>query len=135
MSPHFNSNRSTPKVKDGKVQKKNRWTQSPNYYCSDFDRLVIERRNPGKGFRHILTREDVERFVRLVPEWNEIARGLNAILLGPGGDADGYHVRGVVEICAWPEDLWETYDDAQFITQHMPLYKRLGIPTTLHKDG
>jgi hypothetical protein len=51
MRGHLNS-KTAPRVKDGKVQKKNRWEQSPNYYYCDLSRLVIERRSPGKGYRY-----------------------------------------------------------------------------------
>jgi len=42
--------KSTPKVVNGMVQKKNNWTDTPDYYLAPVARMVIiDRRRPGKG--------------------------------------------------------------------------------------
>jgi hypothetical protein len=120
--------RGTPKVKDGKVQKKNRYIQSPNFYLTDPSELQIERQNPGKGYRHLLDRYDIERFIRLIPEWQELSKGLSAIVLATNRvGADGWHEHGVVHLCAWTEDLWK--ECAQwYFDDHADIFERLGVP-------
>jgi hypothetical protein len=128
------TNKTTPRVKDGKVQKKNRWRQSPNYYLTDSGKLVIERHNPGRGHRHVLSRDDVESFIRLIPEWGELSRGLNAILLAPGEEnTSGYYVPGVLHLCAWDEDLWLDLEPG-FFEEHRDIFERLGVPSRLNPE-
>ena len=44
----------------------------------------------------------VERFIRLLPDWGELSRGLNAVVLAPGKfKLDGWYRRGIVAVCAW----------------------------------
>jgi hypothetical protein len=101
------SRRGTLKVKDGRVQKKNNWELTPNYYSHGQRELVIDRQRPGEGFRDVLLQRDVEKFITLLPDWEELSVGLNAIVLAPGEDeTDGFHSPGVVHICAWETDLW-----------------------------
>jgi len=120
--------RSTPKVKDGKVQKKNRWEQSPNYYMKDRSTLLIERRNPGKGYRHLLTRQDIEAFIEIIPDWKKLSAGLNAIVLAPGEDnTAGYHVPGVLHVCAWEDELWRDWDE-EFVEEHSAVLENLCVP-------
>ncbi len=99
--------KTTPKVKQGKVQRKNRCAPTPNYYNTPQRRPVIDRRKPGFGYRHILRKVDVERFIHLLPDWPELSRGLNAILLAPGSDdCYGWHRPGIIAVCAWQRELW-----------------------------
>ena len=39
--------KTTPKVRDGKVQRKNRWALTPNYENTPQDRPVFDRRRAG----------------------------------------------------------------------------------------
>lgn len=40
---------------------------------------------------------DVERFIELLPDWEELSRGLDAVVLAPGSHYSyGYHRSGVV---------------------------------------
>jgi hypothetical protein len=44
-----------------------------------------------------MTKRDVHAFLELLPDWNELSRGLNAIVLAEGWDeADGWHDIGTV---------------------------------------
>jgi len=134
VQPGF-ARRSTPKVKNGKVQRKNRWVQSPNYYLKNRKAILIERRKPGRGYRHIVTREDIEKFIELIPNWAELSRGLNAIVLVPGSTPRyGYHVPGVLHICAWEEDLWQDWP-RKFAQDNVSLLERLRVPTQELSDG
>jgi hypothetical protein len=100
--------KSAPQVVKGRVQKKNNWSQSADYYQAPQPRMVvIDRKRPGEGYRHFLNKSDIYRFLELLPDWDRLAVGLNAIVLAPGEwDTAGYHVPGVVHICAWDTELW-----------------------------
>ncbi len=131
------SRKSAPEVIGGKVQKKNDWALTPNYYSHDTRELVIDRKRPGKGYRHVLTRKDIRDFIAILPDWPELSLGLNAIVLAAGEDGlDGYHIYGVVHICAWGEDVWRDYKrDTAFFQRHEPIFQRLGVPIEYSDDG
>ena len=101
-------NRKTdPKVVGGLVQKKNNWAPTADYYNTDQPLPVIDRRRPGKGYRHLLKQRDVHDFISILPDWKDLSVGLNAVVLAPGmPDVYGYHTFGVVHVCAWEEELW-----------------------------
>ncbi len=122
--------KSTPKVIDGQVQKKNNPEWTASYYDTRPPALVIDRQRPGKGYRHLLMQRDIETFIGLLPDWAELSRGLNAIVLAPGERRlNGYYGRGVVHICAWDEELWQEYrHDTTFFEAHAPIFRRLGVP-------
>src|SRR6266568_1406720 len=94
--------KSSPKVVDGRVCKKNNWNMSTDYYFAPNPReVVIDRKRPGDGYRHVLTKQDIHRFLEILPDWNQLAVGLNAVVLAPGErGTDGYHDPGVVHVCA-----------------------------------
>ncbi|MCH7873623.1 MAG: hypothetical protein IID33_18140, partial [Planctomycetes bacterium] len=46
--------KTTPRVVKGKVQRKNRSAQTPDYWNTPQNIPVIDRRKPGPGHRHIL---------------------------------------------------------------------------------
>ena len=119
--------KSAPEVKGGKVQKKNDWALTPNYYSHAQCELVIDRKRPGSGYRHVLTRKDLRHFIAILPDWDELSRGLDAIVLAPGEEgADGYHTPHVVHVCAWEEGLWIDYR-WDYYEEHEALLKRLGV--------
>lgn len=121
--------RATPKVKNGKVQKKNRYQQSQNYYLTSPSQLQIDCMNPGKDYIHLLDRYDIERFLAIIPNWQELARGLNAIVLaGRRRSCDGWHERGVIHICSWQKELWIDYEEWYF-NAHEAIFKRLHVPS------
>ncbi len=98
--------KTAPKVRGGKVQRKNRWSPTPTCENTPQPRPLVHRRKPGTGYRHLLRRSDIERFMGLLPDWPELSRGLNAIVLAPGDPSTcGWHRPGVVAICAWQRDL------------------------------
>ena len=117
--------KSSPKVIGGKVQRKNNWSRTPNYYNSEQPVPVIDRKRPGPGYRHLLKQKDILDFIGILPHWPELCRGLNAIVLSPGDWVRfGYHVRGVVHICAWDKDLWiklspAGYEQEQFFLEKL----------------
>lgn len=91
--------------------------------------LLIRREFPGKGFRHFLTRKIVRSFVELLPQWTEITRGLDYILLAraePG--CDGWYDGRVVAICAWEQDCWRSVP-FDYYAEHRLVLKRLDVET------
>ena len=121
--------RSTPKVIDGQVQKKNRHRLTPNYWNTVQDLLVVDKERAGRGYKHLLSKSDIYEFIEIVPEWDRLAEGLDAILLAAGeDDCHGWYDHlGVIGICAWERDLWSVVDN-YFFDQHANLFKRLGVP-------
>jgi hypothetical protein len=73
--------------------------------------LAFERQRPGKGYRHVLRKADIERFIALLPDWDELSRGLDAIVLLPGHpENEGWcSDDGWIGICAWDRALWHRY--------------------------
>ena len=98
--------KSAPGVRDGQTLRKNNWKRSPSFYFDSQSRLAIDRRRPGAGYRHLLMKRDIERFVNLIPNWNELSRGLDLISLDRGRrDYHGWYDRGAIGICAWPLEM------------------------------
>ena len=119
--------RTTPRVKGGKVQKKHRWELTPDYAHGRLDELRFDRQAPGRGYQHLLGRRDVERFIALLPDWDELSTGLQAVLLTRGEPRlDGYYNRGVVAVCAWPQDLWRVVH-GQHVDDHDEVLRALDV--------
>ena len=121
--------KSTPDVIAGRVQKKNAWGRSlSDYYDVPQRHPIIDRKRPGSGYRHVLTKRDIDQFIPLLPDWDALSKGLNAIVLAPGEwNICGYHVPGVVHVCAWEADLW-TLVTARLYEEHRDIWERLGVP-------
>ena len=128
--------KATPKVVGGRVQKKNNPEWTANYYDTPQSSLVIDRQRPGKGYRHILMQRDIERFIGLLPDWAELSRELNAIVLAPGERTTaGWHELGVVHICAWESDLWIDFNsDTAFFRDHREIFSRFGVEMQVSDD-
>ncbi len=119
--------KTSPKVIGGKVQRKNNWTKTPNYYRAEQASLVIDRKRPGAGYRHLLKQKDILEFIGILPDWAELSRGLNGIVLAPGDwRIFGYHRPGVVHICAWDKDLWITLSN-EGVDQERFFLERFGV--------
>jgi hypothetical protein len=126
--------RSTPKVRGGKVQKKNNATVTGNYWCATMPWLVFDRRRPGPGHRHLLDAWMIRDFLQLVPEWETFRDWLNAIVLDEKDpDRFGWHSPGVIGICAWPRDLWTEWAYSGFELE-CPLLDLLGVPYECFPD-
>ena len=119
--------KSAPGVSGGRVQKKNNPEWTANYYTTPPPSLVIDRQRPGQGYRHVLMQRDVEKFIRLLPDWAELSRGLHAIVLAPGEyTTNGWHTPGVVGLCAWEADLWIDYAVGHY-EDHRAIFEKLGV--------
>ena len=129
--------KSAMRVIRGEVRKKNHWTLSPDYYDAPIPRMVVvDRKRPGEGFRHVLNKSDVYRFLALLPDWDRLAIGLNAVVLGVGDDGtDGWHSSlGVVTVCAWKAGLWREVE-ACYYEAHRGIFERLGVVSKPMDDG
>jgi hypothetical protein len=120
--------RSAPGVRNGVVQRKNNWTRTPNYHITPQAHLVVDRQPPGRGYRHLLLQRDVRRFVELLPDWQELSQGLNAIVLAPGSRHYlGYHLPGLVAVAAWERQVERVWD-VDFVDEHRLILALLGVP-------
>ena len=128
--------KSAPQVVKGRVQKKNNWNLSTDYYNSPQPHtVVIDRKRPGEGYKHVLHKSDIYRFLEMLPDWKNLAVGLNAIVLAPGDySADGYHVPGVVHVCAWTAGLWCELSP-KYYASHQDIFERLGVDCEETTEG
>ncbi|MEV4419410.1 hypothetical protein AB0L40_05465 [Patulibacter sp. NPDC049589] len=126
MAPH---RRTATRVKAGQVQKKNNWEASErSIFARPQDEIRLERRDPGAGYRHLFSLAQLRTFLTLLPEWDELAVGLDAIVLDDGNQGCmGWCGDGVVAVCAWERDLW--WEDAlpEFIEEHAPILDLLDV--------
>lgn len=126
--------KSTPKVCDGKVQRKNRAALSPHYSQSPQAYPIVDRQRPGQVYRHLITKAQLHRFIGLLPNWTELSCGLNAIVLAPGEEgAFGWHRPGTVAVCAWGAELELDWPN-DYIDEHRDVLNRLGVETCLIFD-
>ena len=123
-----NQRKSTPQVIRGEVCKKNNWSPSENRYDAPRSReIVVDRERPGEGYRHVLTKKDVQDFIALLPDWDNLAVGMNAIVLAKEYDsANGFHSPGVVHVCAWESTLWINTSN-NYYQDHADIFARLGV--------
>jgi hypothetical protein len=126
--------KSAPRVKRGRVQKRNNWEPSPSYRDGSRPLPTLDRQRPGEGFRHLLKRRDVESFIELLPDWAELAVGLNAIVLAPGGGAMGLHEPGVIHVCAWEDDLWWPDAHPDFVSDHRRIFDLLSVEVAIEGE-
>jgi hypothetical protein len=137
MAMYRSERKTAPRVRDGRVQKKNRWerTEDPDDKLLARQGITFETRAPGIGRRHVVTEIDVGRFIRCIPDWELHSEGLKAIVLVDEDDCLGsYDSRGILYLCSWDEDLfWESYPE--FFDEHQPTLLRLGVPSDAMRDG
>ncbi|MDM8549726.1 hypothetical protein QUF72_06605 [Desulfobacterales bacterium HSG2] len=126
----------TPQVKLGQVQRKNRWDATPNYYNTPQKYPVFDREKAGRGYRHLIRRQDLFKFIEIVPEWDELANGLNAVVLSSAYyGLLGWHNKGVVGICAWEKEIeWHDCSD-EFYEEHEGIFGKLNIQCSKNKSG
>ena len=118
--------KTTPKVKNGKVQKKNRHDLTPNYWNTRQEELQLDVEKPGKGYKHFLKKRDIIKFLQILPNWEELNIELDAIILARGGDADGWYNNGVLAICAWEKDKTVSMNK-EYFAEHKEIFIRLKV--------
>lgn len=114
------------KVRDGKVSRKNRTELSNHYMQLQQDELVIDRQRPGPGHKHYLTIADVKRFIAILPDWDSLSVGLDAVVLAEASDCMGWCCPGVVAVCAWERELVGVWD-TKFVDEHSLILDKLGV--------
>lgn len=125
MHPSFNS-RTATKVKNGRVQKKNRTRPTGH------DGYVLDRKSPGLGFQHVVSKRDIQAFIEIIPEWDRFSERLERIVLVGRSKWDGlyefYHREetGGIFLSAWPEDLWIELSKPYFHA-HEDIFASLGV--------
>ncbi len=121
------------KVKGGRVQRKNRHVPTTR------QGYVIDRESPRKGFRHVVTKAHLVRFLELIPDWPLVSVGLERVVLGGGEDGtDGcyeyFHRErtGSIRLEAWStEDRVELQRD--YYEAHRTLFDRFSV-TSLQEE-
>jgi hypothetical protein len=79
------------------------------------------------GHRHLVTPALVERFLALVPDWSEVSRGLEVVLLADGTrSADGWYEPGFVALNAWYDPVAITVTQL-YHAEHREIWARLGV--------
>lgn len=114
------------KVKDGRVQKKNRHTPTPNYWNTRQTELQVDIEKPGKGYKHFLKKRDIIKFLQILPNWEELNIELDAVILAEGGGPDGWYNNGVIAICAWEKEKTVSVERGYF-DEHKEVFDRLNI--------
>lgn len=129
--------RTATRVRSGRVQKKNNWVANRrDYFSWSQSEIRLDRNDPGVGYRHVLTVPQLRKFIALLPEWDEIAVGLDAIVIDAGhDDAMGWYDDGVVALCAWPSESGFWFEsDARWNEENEVLLSLLEVRID-HQDG
>ncbi|HEY9510475.1 MAG TPA: hypothetical protein VIV82_11510 [Verrucomicrobiae bacterium] len=125
---HIGFNRRTAtKVKDGLVQHKNR------HRPTGHDGYVLHRESPGREFRQVVSKRDVQAFIDIVPDWPRLSERLERIVLASRSDGwDGAHEfyhreeTGAIFLHAWRADLWTELTTSYF-DSHQQILEALGV--------
>ena len=129
----FSRHKTAPKVRDGKVQHKNRHSQTPRYPDIK-NKPIIHRERPGFGCQQLITKKQLFQFIDLLPNWNELSEGLDLILLAEGDSSLlGWYRPGIVAICAWETELQKEWD-IDFVEEHDVVLDRLGVDREPSED-
>ena len=132
---NYSRRKDAPRVRDGSVQFKNNHTLTRHWSQVPGDQLLIEREKPGPEYRHLLRKQDLERFVALLPEWEELSRGVDVLLLAKGKfNVMGYYDLGIVAVCAWDREIAGTYS-SRFVDEHREVLARLDVPIGKAQHG
>lgn len=126
--------KTAPGVRDGQTRRKNNWRPSPSCYTVPQLVPTIDRRRPGPGYRHVLLKRDIERFVQLIPDWSSLAVGLDVIVLAEGRiRCDGWYNRGVIGLPAWPTNMRYGVS-TQWFRAHNDFLLRIEAHIEIHRD-
>src|SRR5688572_29355360 len=125
--PFRSARRTATKVKDGRVQRKSR--SRPTGHEGYF----LDRKTPPRGFRHVVSKHDVQSFIEIIPEWPRFSERLERIGLGWGSGTGSAHYlfyhreeTGAIYLHAWPGDLWVEICPSYFAA-HQAIFMRLGV--------
>lgn len=100
--------RTATKVRNGRVQRKNRWSRPTNTVGPSG--VAIERARPGSGFIHVVTQDELYSFVQNLADWPRLSVGLDKIVLDAGWyDSYGYYDHGTIGLRAFSDSLVVNY--------------------------
>jgi hypothetical protein len=86
----------------------------------------------GEGFRHVLRGKDLASFLRALPWWDGLGRGLETILLARGESGLlSWQLPGLIGLCAWDAGLKLSLSRAE-AARHAWLLERLGASTRVN---
>jgi hypothetical protein len=123
--------KTTPKVKDGRVQRKNRTDESEYLALVDGRQFTVIKHRARAGYCHVLQLPEVYRFVELIPDWPTISKGLSALALdGYGSDeqTDTNYEPGYRSIWMRPfPKTMKTSWARGFHDRHREVLARLGV--------
>ena len=91
--------------------------------------VQIKKKRPGDGYKHLVTIADLKKFIALLPDWDELSNGLQAVVLAPGQDGGyGFYQfpNEVIELLAWPRQMTRRTSEP-FWAENLPILKRLGV--------
>ncbi|MBK5722979.1 hypothetical protein JGH11_19095 [Dysgonomonas sp. Marseille-P4677] len=126
--------RTATRIKKGTVQKKNRYTKTPNYWNTSQDEIQVDIENPGKRYKHFLKKRDIKLFLEILPNREEIDVKFDAVLLASGSySTDGWYKNGVIGICAWKKEMTQEYALCYF-NAHKSIFDKLGVKYAVKKD-
>jgi hypothetical protein len=119
------------KVQGGRPLRKNNWTRDRHdYWTRPQDEIRLDKLPPGPGYRHLVTLDQLRAVIHMLPDWEQVAVGLDAIALAPGClPVEGRYFtgHGVIDIYAWPRRLWDHAADADYVADHNRLFDLLGV--------
>ena len=115
------------RVRDGLVLSKNNWRpDSGDPGTLGQHEVRLERRRPPEGYRHLITIAQLRAFIELLPDWQQVAVGLDAIVLDSATDCQGWCGPGVVAVCAWQHELWDWWRPDE-LEEHRHLLDMLDV--------
>src|SRR4051794_17286450 len=127
--------RSAMRVRDGRVQKKNNWAlDRGDYNAWTQAEIRIDRKDPGYASRHLITVAQLREFLYLLPDWDQLTIGLDAIVLDAEQDAMGWCTPGVVAVCAWEADLWWDHAHRSWVDEHRDVLETLEVDCERPRD-
>lgn len=125
----------TPKVRGGVVQRKNNHTPTAALG------YVLARQSPRRGYRHLVSKQDIRLLTSIIPGWRSLSEGLETILLTAGDRRnDGvYEVfprekTGSIQIPAWEGELWRLMVP-EYAAEHEGVLAMLGVAREPVDDG
>lgn len=122
----FRRHKTAPKVRNGKVQYKNRHEPTPRYRGLN-KTPIIDRERAGYGYQHLISKKQLFQFIEIIPNWNELSKGLEVILLAAGNsEAMGWYNHGFIALSAWDSTIQREWDQ-DFVEEHIEILNRLGV--------
>jgi hypothetical protein len=119
------------KVQGGRARRKNNWKPDRHdYWARTQDEIRLDKLAAGSGYRLLMRIDQLRTVIHMLPHWEHVAVGLDAIALAPGRlPVEGRYFtgRGVIDICAWPRRLWDHAAPAGYVADHQWLLDLFGV--------